>query len=33
MLDYIERFELPEAGDEALAEVRELMEQAVTVTV
>ena len=33
LLDYMERFELPEPGDEALAEVRELMEHTVTATV
>ncbi len=33
LLDYVERFELPEPGEEALAEVRELMEQTANVTV
>ena len=32
LLDYRERFELPEPGEEQLAEVRELMEQTVTMT-
>ncbi len=33
LLDYMERFELPEAGEEAQAEVRELLEQTLTVSV